>query len=76
MEPQTFEVWPENWPAVDLFLLCQTQWRMGPGGIAGLDYGAVLSVARLWGMKRLRETMADVQVIEAAILAERSRRVG
>lgn len=73
MAPQEFEVWPDNWPALELFLLCQTQWRTGPGGLVGLDYGAVLAMANLWAVDRVRETMADVQVIEAAILAQLSK---
>lgn len=73
MAPQEFEVWPDNWPALELFLLCQTQWRTGPGGLVGLDYGAVLAMASLWAVDRVRETMAGVQVIESAILAQLSK---
>jgi hypothetical protein len=42
-----FEVWPENWPAVVLFLTCATQWNciagMGPVIRQGLRYEAVLA---------------------------------
>ena len=72
-EPKHFEVWPDNWPALDLFIQCQTQWRTGPAGLLGLDYGAVLAMANLWAMDRVRETMADVQIIEATILEQLSR---
>ena len=66
-------MWPENWAALDLFLLCKTQWRTGPAGLLGLDYGAVLAMANLWSVDHVRETMTDVQIIEAEILAQLSR---
>lgn len=37
-------VWPENWPVIQLFLCVSTQWRMGPSGATGLDYGVLFSV--------------------------------
>ncbi len=40
-----FEVLPENWDALGLFLDCATQWRHAPmGGLTGLDYTAVRTV--------------------------------
>lgn len=39
--PPVVEVWPENWPAVDLFVRVGTQWRVGMGGASGLDYNVV-----------------------------------
>lgn len=32
------EVWPENWPAFQLFHEMQTQWRAVGMGLIGLDY--------------------------------------
>lgn len=74
--PKVFEVWPENWPAVELFMRCQTQWRTGPAGLLGLDYGAVLAMANLWSVEHVREVMSGVQIIEATILAQLSERAG
>jgi hypothetical protein len=71
--PKVFEVWPENWPALELFMRCQTQWRTGPKGLLGLDYGAVLAMANLWSMEHVRDTMTDVQIIEATILEQLSK---
>ena len=71
--PKVFEVWPENWPALELFMQCQTQWRTGPAGLLGLDYGAVLAMANLWSMEHVRDTMTDVQIIEATILGQLSK---
>lgn len=71
--PKVFQVWPENWQALELFIGCETQWRTGPAGLLGLDYPAVLAMANLWKMDRVQETMADVQIIEATILAQLSK---
>jgi hypothetical protein len=35
------DVWPENWPAVEIFLRLDTQWRVGFGGATGLVYEAL-----------------------------------
>jgi hypothetical protein len=69
------EVWPENWPAVEMFLRCQTQWRTTMNGLLGLDYGAVAWILRLYEVEDPRALLEDLQVMEAAalmILNERS----
>ena len=82
-------MWKENWPAVELFLRCSTQWRsgeptaLGPCGVYGLDYSVVLSFASLYvpAETELRQVLEDVQVMERRALelayeraaAERSR---
>lgn len=60
------------WPAVELFSAMGTQWRMGPGGPIGLDYGALPAVLRLMGAKRedLAGLFDDLRVIERAALEE------
>jgi hypothetical protein len=89
LAPVDFAVWPENWPAVELFLRCSTQWRsgeptaLGPCGVYGLDYSVVLSFASLYvpAETELRQVLEDVQVMERRALelayeraaAERSR---
>lgn len=64
------EVWPDNQPALGLFLRLRTQWRVGPGGAVGLDYGVMYRM-----MDRLNlpadeydELEADVAVMEAEAL--------
>lgn len=61
-------IWPETWPAVDLFLKVQTQWRGGASGIIGLDYGAVRWVMQLYGSEDDWELLEDLQVIEARVI--------
>jgi hypothetical protein len=73
---EVVEVWPENWPAFELFAYMQTQWRMGMGGPTGLDYNVLLHK-----MDRMRlssadyeQMEADVQVMEHAALAEMNQK--
>jgi hypothetical protein len=37
-EPDTCEVWEENWDIVMMFLRLCTQWNAGMGGATGLHY--------------------------------------
>jgi hypothetical protein len=69
-------VWPEAWPAVDLFLKVQTQWRGGASGIIGLDYTAVRWVMQLYGVEDERELLEDLQVIEARVIEKVNDRQG
>ncbi|WP_349295234.1 DUF1799 domain-containing protein (plasmid) [Thioclava sp. 'Guangxiensis'] len=70
-EEDAFQIWPENWSALNAWLSCETQWRLSSssGGISylGLDYIAVDVV-----MRRLKfedEVFADLQEMERAALA-------
>ena len=66
--PDDFEVWQENWPAVEMFLRCQTQWRTSMNGIVGLDYGALAWVFRLYEVEDPRSLLEDLQVMEGAVM--------
>ena len=50
-----------------MFLNVQTQWRVGMGGIIGLDYTSVIEMIKLYTDKPA-ELMESIQVIEAAVL--------
>jgi hypothetical protein len=63
-KPKPFEVWPEHEDAVTLFLQCQTQWRVGPGGVVGLDYGVVLQMMDLYAVSSRRQALEDLQIME------------
>lgn len=73
-----FQVWPENWKAVQLFLALSTQWRlvslstMASARIlqTGLDYSAVEPVMRLMRVKPRRRAalFEQLQVMEQAVL--------
>lgn len=71
-----FEVLPEAWPAVEMFLRVQTQWRVGMAGLIGLDYTAVKWCFELKDVSKPAELLADLQVIEARVLEILSERNG
>lgn len=74
--PKIYGVWEENWPAVDLFLRCATQWRTGepspvaPAGVCGLDYSVVLALARLYlpPSAETQTVLEEVQIMERRAL--------
>lgn len=66
--PEDFEVWQENWPAVEMFLRCQTQWRTSMSGIVGMDYGALAWLFRLYEVEDPRSLLEDLQVMEGAVM--------
>lgn len=68
--PKVFKVWPENWGAVCLFLEMLTQWRMGPRGPVGLDYGVARWLFELNEVRDPRAMLADLRLMESAYMAE------
>lgn len=76
--PKHYDVWPENWYAVELFLLMQTQWRLsaGMGGLVwhGLDYAGLPAVLPALDEIELpeaprparRELLAQLRALEGA----------
>jgi len=63
-----FKVWAEHEDAVAMFLRIQTQWRTGPNGVIGLDYGILLgpgNIFDLYSVESPRQTLEDLQVMEA-----------
>ena len=69
-----FEVIPEAWPAVEMFLRSQTQWRVSGGGVVGFDYVALHWLFDLYGVEDPRQMLADLQVMEGKIVEELSKR--
>ncbi|WP_191229196.1 DUF1799 domain-containing protein [Aurantiacibacter xanthus] len=66
-----FEVWPENWPSLQAFLACTTQWRTIPmaGGqvyYQGLDYASVSVALSGRGITSEPPLWADLQAMEGA----------
>lgn len=68
---QVVAVWPENWPAVEVFAALQTQWTVDPSGRpCGLRYEALPVVLDLLGVAGDRaELFAGLCVMERAVLA-------
>lgn len=71
-----FEVWPENWPAVEMFMRVQTQWRTAMSGIVGLDYTALAWLLTLYEVKDQRSLLEELQVMEAAALGLLNKQEG
>lgn len=63
-----FEVWEENWQALEIFAQCQTQWRTSMSGLVGLDYTAVAWVLRLNQVEDELLTLQKLQIVEATVL--------
>jgi hypothetical protein len=63
-----YEVLPEAWPAVTMFLELQTQWRAGARGVIGLDYNAARWLFELHQVKDPAALLSDLQVIEMEVL--------
>tara|TARA_R110000787_G_scaffold90044_1_gene190497 strand:+ start:9461 stop:9736 length:276 start_codon:yes stop_codon:yes gene_type:complete len=63
--PDDFEVWEDNWSAVEMFLRCQTQWRTTMAGVCGLDYTAVQWLFRLYEVENPAAVLMDLQIMEA-----------
>lgn len=73
---EDFEVWPENWPFIDMFLRLQTQWRTSFGGLVGLDYNAVQWLFDLYSVEDRREMLEALQVMEHTILSAKTEEDG
>ena len=78
-EPEEFEVWADNWPALSIFLDCATQWQYLDGGYAaGLRYEAVKVVMQAHGIRKAErlDMLTDIRTCERAALEAWSRRRG
>ena len=71
---QDFEVEPENWEAVVLFMRCQTQWTVGGmGQRVGLNYLGVECVARLSAIELTPDRFDQLQLLEVTTVNEIGR---
>lgn len=61
-------IWPQNWKTVQLFIALQTQWRTGMGGVTGLDYAALPTVARGEKIRLTPGRIRGVRVMESEAL--------
>ena len=72
MGSDEFEVWPDNWQALDVFMSMGTQWRVGASGATGLDYGVLPDVMRLRGVPKAdrAEVFDWVRLMEGEALGQ------
>lgn len=73
---EAFEVWEDNWPALEMFLRLQTQWRSTMSGVIGLDYSAVKWLFRLYEVEDQRAMLEDLQTMEVAAMQAINKRGG
>ncbi|WP_426818239.1 DUF1799 domain-containing protein [Winslowiella sp. 2C04] len=73
-EEQTIDVWPDVWPAFEVFRSMSTQWRTGMGGVIGLDYNVLPWLMKLIGVENEATALNDVRVMESAALTMIHRR--
>ena len=64
-----FEVWEENWQAVEMFLRLQTQWRVGFSGLLGLDYLAAKWLFDVYSVEDHKEMLDALMTMERAALS-------
>ena len=68
------EVWPECWPAGELFCEFSGQWRLAPSGLPdALDYASIFLRMERLGLPdntAWNQLFDDLRVIERAALAQ------
>ena len=64
------EVFPDVWPALDMLIDMQTQWRVGAAGATGMDYTALETLMRVKRVKAAdrADLLGDVRRMESAVL--------
>ena len=76
-ESTDFEVWQENWEAVQIFLRAQTQWNVSMDGLVGLKYEVLLGsggLFDLYNVENRTDVLERLQVMEATALTESRKR--
>ena len=71
-ESAAFEVWAENWDALEAFLFVSTQWRAIGSGMSGaviyqgFDYAGVAAGLAAAGIDASRALWSGLRIMEAA----------
>lgn len=70
------ELWPDTEVSFMVFEAMGSQWRVGPGGATGLDYGALPAVMDLLAVAQdqRRQVFADVRVMESEAISVMHKR--
>lgn len=71
-----FDVWPENWPYVEVFSLMSSQWNIGMGGAIGLNYTVLFDLLTRKGFSGDEWWVAldSIRVMESAALDEMQKK--
>jgi len=67
---EKYEVWPDNWPALCLFMNCNTQWNVGEAGAVGLKYEVLPFLMKCYGVKKKdrADMLTDIKTCERTAL--------
>jgi len=64
---------PENLESVEVFLTCQNQLLMAPGGVIGMNHMAIYGAMDLYGVKDRLGCMEKVLLLEQEVLLPQHR---
>jgi len=67
------EIWPDNLAAVNVYLRCMSQWRVGFGGPYGLDYNVFPIVAVEYHSPEWPDIFEAIRVMEESALETMQR---
>lgn len=72
---ESVEVWPENWPAYEIFSMVFTQWHVEMDGTGGISYPVLFDIM---DRKELKgdawwQMFDDIRVMESAAMKARSK---
>lgn len=65
---------PENTDAWDVFLNCSSSWNTSTGGVTGLDYSAVRSIAEAMGVEWTEDLLRRIKFLESEQLQHFNRK--
>lgn len=68
--PPPVGIWIDNLATVNTFIAMSTQWRIGPVGATGLDYGPLQSIMRTIGvpLKERADVFDGLRIMEDTAL--------
>tara|TARA_S200000501_G_scaffold223387_1_gene209516 strand:- start:13711 stop:14115 length:405 start_codon:yes stop_codon:yes gene_type:complete len=70
---EVFEVYDDNWDAVEMFIKAQTQWQTSAGGFVGLKYEIFLMQGGLFDLYNIKDRtkiLEELQIMESYALPE------
>lgn len=75
-QPDVFEVYEENRPALEVFLRVSTQWHVAEGVVRGLNYQSLKWVIDMYAPDRSRDLFEAVSIMEGAALEVLNQNAG
>tara|TARA_B100000424_G_scaffold265429_1_gene255041 strand:+ start:218 stop:541 length:324 start_codon:yes stop_codon:yes gene_type:complete len=73
-----FEVFDDNWIAVQMFVKAQTQWQTSYGGFVGLKYEIFLMQGGLFDLYNIEDRtkiLEELQIMESYALPELNKEI-